>query len=243
MTLLDDLRRYWDEDASTYDNSPGHRPTSAAVQAAWTASLEQMLPPPPSRVLDCGAGTGFLSLIAARLGHRVTALDLSPNMLSHLAQAASADGLEIDVVVGAASSPPEGFDVVMERHLLWTLQDPTAALRAWKGAAPTGRLIVIESVWGDTDPLERVRSRCRAAVHALRRGQSDHHAEYPAALRAALPLGSGTRPARVVDLVRDAGWTSPRLHRLHDVEWTTVNELPLPERLFGVAPRFAVVAT
>ena len=243
MNVLDELRRYWDEDASTYDNSPGHKPTSAAVRAAWTTTLEQLLPSSASRVLDCGAGTGFLSLIAARLGHQVTAVDLSPKMLSRLTQSASDEGLQIEVVTGSATSPPKGFDVVMERHLLWTLQEPVAALRAWKEAAPNGRLIVIESLWGNTDPVERVRSRSRAVVRALRRQQPDHHAEYSAVLRAALPLGSGTRPERVVDLVVDAGWTSPRLHRLHDVEWATRNELPLPERFLGVAPRFAVVAT
>ena len=40
-----------------------------------------------------------------------------------------------------AASPPGGpFDAVVERHLLWTLPDPGAALVAWRQAAPTGRL-------------------------------------------------------------------------------------------------------
>ncbi len=90
MAILDDIRRFWDDDAATYDDTPAHHPTSAAVQAAWTAALEALLPPPPAHVLDCGAGTGFLSLIAARLGHRVTALDLSAQMLAKLRAAARA---------------------------------------------------------------------------------------------------------------------------------------------------------
>src|ERR1019366_8461804 len=57
MAILDDIRRFWDDDAATYDDAPGHHPTSAAVQAAWTAALEALLPPLPSNVLDCGAGT------------------------------------------------------------------------------------------------------------------------------------------------------------------------------------------
>ena len=40
-----------------------------------------MLPEPGSKVLDVGAGTGALSLLAAELGYQVTALDLSPGML------------------------------------------------------------------------------------------------------------------------------------------------------------------
>src|SRR5215469_1345874 len=138
MTMLDDIRRFWDDDAATYDRSPGHRPRSAAVQAAWTAALEHLLPPAPARVLDCGAGTGFLSLIAARLGHEVTALDLSSRMLAELEEAAAREKLAVAVVVAPADEPPPGFDAVMERHLLWTLPDPSGALRAWRAAAPAG---------------------------------------------------------------------------------------------------------
>src|SRR5271156_3144930 len=92
--IIGDIRTYWNEDAATYDLAAQHRPRSPFVMAAWTAALERLLPPPPGRVLDCGAGTGFLSLIAARLGHRVTALDLSPPMLAQLSRAASAEGLD-----------------------------------------------------------------------------------------------------------------------------------------------------
>ena len=49
MTILDEIRRFWDEDATTYDNAPGHRPTSPGVQAAWTAALEALLPLAPAR--------------------------------------------------------------------------------------------------------------------------------------------------------------------------------------------------
>ncbi|MGD0379034.1 MAG: class I SAM-dependent methyltransferase [Acidimicrobiales bacterium] len=243
MAILDDIRRFWDEDASTYDDAPGHRPTSAAVQAAWTAALEALLPPPPARVLDCGAGTGFLSLIAARLGHRVTALDLSPQMLARLRAAAEAEGLDIAVVVAPAHEPPDGFDAVMERHLLWTLPDPTAALTAWRAAAPHGRLVAIESMWGDADPVEALRARASGWVARRRGTPPDHHGPYPASVRGRLPLGSGTHPRAVAKAAADAGWTAPRLVRLRDVEWATVLEKRLPERLLGVTPRFAVVAT
>ena len=118
---------------------PGIAPPSAAVQAAWTAALEALLPPAPARVLDCGAGTGFLSLIAARLGHRVTALDLSPGMLAKLPRRGGGRGASTSPWWPAPPhEPPPGFDVVIERHLLWTLPDPAAALAAWR-AGRTGR--------------------------------------------------------------------------------------------------------
>jgi SAM-dependent methyltransferase len=248
MAILDDIRGFWDADAATYDNTPGHHPTSAAVQAAWTAALEGLLPPAPADVLDCGAGTGFLSLIAARLGHRVTALDISSQMLAKLTTAAAAEGLDIAVVVAPAHEPPAapdagGFDAVIERHLLWTLPDPVAALRAWRAAAPAGRLVAVESMWGDADPLEVLRGRAWDLVNRWRGTAPDHHGPYPAAVRGSLPLGTGTHPRAVARLVAEAGWRTPRLVRLRDVEWASKIEQRLPERLLGVVPRFAVVAT
>ncbi len=248
MALMDDIRQYWDADAPTYDLSPRHRPQDPVVQAAWTAALERLLPPAPATVLDCGAGTGFLSLMAARLGHRVTALDLSPGMLERLEAAATAEGLTVELVVGPADQPPAGFDAVMERHLLWTLPEPGAALAAWRAAAPDGRLVLLESLWGSVDPAERLRSVVRSAVRRGRRPlgggeeQPEHHAPYSSAMQEALPLGTGTTPARLIELAVAAGWTTPRLERLADVEWAERQGLPVAERLIGVTPRFAITA-
>lgn len=244
MALIDDIRHYWDDDARTYDLSRQHRPTSPMVLAAWAAALEAALPPAPARVLDCGAGTGFLSLIAARLGHRVTALDLSPAMLDRLKTNADAAGLSVDTVVGPATDPPGGgFDAVMERHLLWTLPDPAAALRAWREVgAERARLVLVESLWGDVDPIERCRAHTRRALDRLRRTPPEHHAEYAADVRSSLPLGRGTHPARLAQLTQDAGWSTPRIRRLADVEWAERAALPLPERIVGVAPRFVLLA-
>ena len=243
MGTIDDIRRYWDEDAATYDDSRQHRPTDPTVVAAWTAAVEEALPPVPSRVLDCGAGTGFLSLIAARLGHEVTALDLASAMLDRLRSAAAAEGLDVQTAVGPATEPPDGpFDAVMERHLLWTLPDPAAALSSWRAAAPQGRLVLVESLWGDVDPVEQLRGAARRALHRLRRTPPEHHAEYEAELRTSLPLGAGTHPGKLTELAAGAGWHTPRLRRLRDVEWAERMGLPLAERLVGLAPRFVVIA-
>jgi SAM-dependent methyltransferase len=243
MTTIDDIRQYWDEDAPTYDDSPQHRPTDPMVLAAWTAALEAALPPAPAHVLDCGAGTGFVSLIVARLGHKVTALDVSSGMLDRLRWRAAAEGLDVERIVGPATHPPAGvFDAVIERHLLWTLPDPAAALAAWRAAAPNGRLVLVESLWGDVDPLEKIRGAMRELVHRLRRSPREHHAEYGPELRRTLPLGSGTHPRTLARMATEAGWRVPRLSRLRDVEWAERMASPLPERLVGVTPRFTVVA-
>jgi SAM-dependent methyltransferase len=176
--LTGKVRAYWDADAATYDHSADHGPGSPAQRAAWSAALHRLLPAAPSRVLDVGAGTGFLALAAARLGHRVTALDLSGGMLERLRAAADHDGLEVEVVQGGAEAPPPGpFEAVVERHLLWTLPDPGAALAAWRAVAPEGRLVLFEGLWGGADQLEALRAQGREGLRKLR-GEPDHHHDH-----------------------------------------------------------------
>lgn len=48
----------------------------------WQEELEARLPAKtPLNILDVGTGTGFFAILMARLGHRVTGIDLTPAML------------------------------------------------------------------------------------------------------------------------------------------------------------------
>lgn len=241
---IERIRRFWDEDAASYDRTPGHYPQTSAEWAAWRGALEFLLPPAPSRVLDVGAGTGFLSMAAAGLGHVVTAVDLSEQMLARLTAKASAQQLAVTAVHARADEVPrEGFDAVMSRHLLWTLPDPEAVLRAWRAAAPSGRLLLVESLWGEgQSAADRIRVHGRRLARRLAAAPSGHHAEYDESITGALPFAAGLPPERLVELVQRAGWQTPRLRRLADVEWILGRRLPWPERLFGTLPLYALWA-
>lgn len=243
--INEQVRSFWDVDAATYDLSPSHHPRTSLELAAWGAVLRRLLPAPPARVLDVGAGTGFLSILLARLGHEVSALDLSPGMLGQLRDKAREAGLQIETVTADAAEPPvTGFDAVVERHLLWTLPDPGAALGAWHRSAPHGHLLLLESLWGNAGGrTEQLRRAGGATLRRLRGEAPDHHAHYDAALRARFPLADGATPERLVSLVESSTWGPARIERLRDVEWAARRALPsLPDRLLGVPPRFAVTA-
>lgn len=139
----------WDSYADSFDQEPDHGLLDPDIRAAWAARMSHWLPGEPSLVLDLGCGTGSLALLAAEQGHRVTAVDLSPRMAA-LARTKLA-GTGAEVLVGDAGRPPVGertFDVVLVRHVLWTLPDPEEALRHWWSLLrPGGRLILIEGVW------------------------------------------------------------------------------------------------
>jgi len=243
LDVCESLRRYWDDDAPTYDLAPSHVAHTPAEQAAWAAALLHCLPPPPGRVLDVGAGTGALSLPLARLGFHVTALDISPRMLEQLRCRAAEMRLEVETIEGRAESPPSGsFDAVVERLVLWTLADPQGALAAWRRSAPGGRLVSFGGVWGVADRIEATRERIRQLVRRLRGYPREHHAPYDPDVCARLPFGRGMMVSSIVAIVEGAGWRSVRVERLSDVEWARSLSLPLAERVLGVTPEFVVIA-
>jgi SAM-dependent methyltransferase len=236
------LQGFWDLDAEVYDRSPTHAGTEPVEAAAWRAALVRHLPSAPARILDVGAGTGAITLMAAELGHRVTALDLSPGMLARLRTKAGERGLEVDVVEGPAVEPPPGpFDAVVERHVLWTMPDPPAALAAWRRVAP--RLVSYESIHSMGGIGHTLRHAAVGLLRRVSRVPHDHHAEYEPDLLASLPLAGRMRPSTLIAGMSEAGWRRYRLERLRDVEWARrMAASPWPLGWLETVPHFAVIA-
>jgi SAM-dependent methyltransferase len=242
-SVSEEIQQFWNEDAAVYDDSPEHHPRRPHERAAWSATLRRLLPDPPARVLDAGAGTGFLSLLLAAQGYQVTAMDLSPGMLGKLRVKAERQGLGVEIVQADAASPPDGpFDAVVERHLLWTLPDPAAALAAWRQAVPTGRLVLIEGTWGETSGIPAVQAEARRLARRIRGHEPGHHGHYTDRVVSALPHANGITPAEMVSLVEASPWGRARLERLRDVEWATLEGRSLLDQLLGTNPRWAVTA-
>lgn len=243
--LHDRIRTWWDEDAATYDGSAGHAMSDPVERAAWRAALLRSLPPAPARVLDVGAGTGALTLLAAELGYQVTGLDLSTGMLARAREKAASLAPGTTFVEAPADEPPVGpFDAVMERHLLWTVPDPLAALRAWRDrTVPGGRLAVFEGSWGGEGPLIELRDRLEASLRRLVGGGQDaHHSPYPDEVLQRLTLGRTTSPAPFISAIEEAGWTRLRISRLRDVEWAVEARDVWPLGRLARRPRYALIA-
>jgi ubiquinone/menaquinone biosynthesis C-methylase UbiE len=240
----DQIRDFWNRDAHTYDDSASHAISDPLEAAAWRAAIHRALPGPGAKVLDAGAGTGALSLLAAELGYDVTALDLSEGMLSKARAKAEAAGFELTFVVGSASEPPSGpFDAIMERHVLWTMPDPVEVLRAWLDVtAPGGRLVLFEGVWGADTLMQKSKDGAAAAIRRVLGMHEHHHASYPDDVLSQLPLARMTSPVPLIDMVREAGWRSLRIQRLRDVEWASMQHEPWPLGWLEQRPRYTLVA-
>jgi ubiquinone/menaquinone biosynthesis C-methylase UbiE len=150
--MTEEITAYWDEFAAEYDSYPDHGLLDADMRAAWKDLLRMWLPTTPSTVADLACGTGTLSVLAAELGHQVRGVDLSPEMVALARAKAAPFGAAVEMSTGDAGAPPlpaASVDVVLARHILWTLPDPRGALACWAGLLRTGgRLVLIEGRWG-----------------------------------------------------------------------------------------------
>ncbi|SDU75317.1 class I SAM-dependent methyltransferase [Jiangella alkaliphila] len=151
MTQEAAIRAFWDDAAGAFDDEADHGLRAEPTREAWRRRLSEWMPAGPLDVLDAGCGTGSLSLLLAEAGHRVTGVDLAPRMVDLARAKLAAAGRLGRFLVGDAASPPTGderFDVVLARHVVWTLPDPPAALRDWCGRLrPGGRLVLVEGRW------------------------------------------------------------------------------------------------
>jgi SAM-dependent methyltransferase len=138
----------WDLEAATFDDEPDHGLADPRTRAAWRELLLGELPPAPARIADLGCGTGTLTRLLVDEGYRVDGIDLSPEMIRR----ARAKVPEADLRVGDAAAPglaPAAYDVVLCRHVLWAMPDPTAAFAAWMELlAPGGVVVLVEGRWG-----------------------------------------------------------------------------------------------
>lgn len=107
---IEDIRTGWDRIAPGFDRHDTPHNMKLGEQA-----LDLMEVGKGSHFLDVGAGTGALTLPAARRGARVTAIDIAPRMIELLCARAKDDGL--DNVEGRVMDgneldlPPDTFDV------------------------------------------------------------------------------------------------------------------------------------
>jgi len=159
--VKEQVAAHWDRRAAHFDEDFGHSIRTPAERAAWDRILDLVLREPQltamgrqgSRLkgdaLDVGCGTGFLSFELAERGHRVTGIDFAPSMLTEARRKAAERAVAVRFEHGDAeqlSYASHSFDLVMTRHVLWTLPHPEAALDEWiRVLRPGGRLVVVDS--------------------------------------------------------------------------------------------------
>jgi ubiquinone/menaquinone biosynthesis C-methylase UbiE len=236
------IRHHWDRRATTFDDEMGHSLVNDEQRKAWFDLLSRLAGRAPRRVLDVGCGTGFLAFRFAELGHTVTGIDLSPQMIDRARRKAEQAHQQIDFRVCDAAAldvADETYDLVVARHVIWNLPDPERGVAEWlRVLRPGGRLVLIEGKWADNDALALANARPTSQIFARVLDAA-----------AALLLRSGRYPRRLlnrkyrrleVQLPFSGGPSATRLaefleaNSVHNVEV----EALMDPTLWGEVPQF-----
>jgi ubiquinone/menaquinone biosynthesis C-methylase UbiE len=234
------IRDHWDRRARTFDHEIGHGLVTDEQRRAWLELLRRLAGRAPRRVLDVGCGTGVLALRMAELGHTVTGIDLSPEMIDRARRNAEEEGLRVDFRVGDAAAldwADETYDLVVARHLIWLLPDPERGVAEWlRVLRPEGRLALIEGKWAENGasklanaPLaSRVLERmldAAAALAAVAGRKGGGYRKYRR-VELQLPFSGGLPADRLVDFLE--------ANSVHDV----VVEPLMDPALWGERPKY-----
>jgi len=202
------VRDHYSERAAAFDTEPTHGLKTQEQRQAWFEKVSEWITSAPGnprrQVLDVGCATGFFALIAAELGHDARGIDISPGMIAVAAHKAARASLRVAFQTGDAAAtglPEASLDVILERHLLWTLPSPHSAVRHWLTLLrPGGRMVSASVDW------RRDAALAPKGVYAP--------------LLPLLPFYGGRSPPDMMALLTDAGFVHVTVEPLNDdVYW------------------------
>lgn len=203
------IEAHWNVRAPSYDEFVVKGFSNSRERRAWQDHFASILGKEPLEILDTGCGPGIVSMQLAEMGHRMTSIDISDEMIARAKKNAEDNDLSIDFRKGDAMSlafTDESFDAVVSDYMLWTVPDPEKVFAEWmRVLRPGGILAFTDGDWFH-DPLStRLRCGISSIFYRLDGGRGD---DGDMSGFEDEPLWSRTaeRPSEDLRMARDAGF-------------------------------------
>ena len=145
MGHLEEVKAYWNQRAKGFSMAVEEELASERGKE-WESFFQGHLQDGSLDILDDGTGAGFFAVILSRLGHRVTAIDYSDQMILRARERFNA--LNVPVVAMQMDAQnlqfeTETFDAVVTRNVLWNLDSPERAYQEiGRVLRPDGTVII-----------------------------------------------------------------------------------------------------
>lgn len=255
QNLIQGNLEYWSQRAAGYSDVNKWE-LAGEGRVKWKDALGRLIEehyperdPASVRVLDVGAGPGFISIILTELGYRVTAVDMVPEMLDEAKQNAGslADAIDFRIDNAEALSFSNGsFDVVFSRNLTWNLPHPDTAYAEWCRVLKDGGLLLnFDSNWYsylfDEEKRDAYEAdRARSEELGLDDQNVGEDFDVMEDIAREMPLSRKKRPAWDIEILTDLGMVVRTDEEIWREVWTEqekVNFSSTPMFLVSAIPR------
>lgn len=198
---------YWGKRSESFCDqrrSELHNP----IADRWMTEIKKMVPAlsreeskEKLKILDVGCGTGFFTILLARLGHEVTGIDLTPEMIMYAKLLAQEENVDCRFTVMDAEHldfPDENFDLVISRNLTWVLPDVSQAYKEWTRVLKKGGMLLNFDANYGADDFSDVSALPHHHAHHMLGTEMMRECEE---IKNQLPISSKNRPAWDLDVL------------------------------------------
>ena len=105
--MFEKVETKWTEDSGDYNDITQKQLRDKKTVAYWTRELKSLLGTQPLRILEVGCGPGFMSILMARLGHDVKAVDGAIGMVEKAKENMRKQNVQVEVCEEDAVTLPE----------------------------------------------------------------------------------------------------------------------------------------